>query len=196
MDLIEARREQQTRQLVLMALTECADMPLSKIIKEMESDEDLLDALMSLSPRDMGLSASESAPNPATLSEVTGEVPAGPEAKVPDRAAAPKSKKKRKKESEPEAPKQRKTKKKAPPKAEDDAPDLALNLRTEEGRDQYDAQVAKALRQLGEEVASGEIRKIVGGSPAQVRASLDRLIEQGRVEYRGETRATRYWLAG
>lgn len=192
MDLIEQRRKEQNRQLVLMALTECGDTPLSEIMKQMQADEDLLDAFMSLSPKDLGMGDAAPAPvraeapvtAPDTTPKATEEAPKRRKAKAEaDDSAKPKKK--------------RSTKKKAPPrKQDDDTPELAFNLRTEEGRDQYDAEVAKALRKLGEEVAAGEIRKEVGGSPAQVRAALDRLIDQGRVEYKGNTRSTRYWLAG
>lgn len=189
MELIEQKRKEQGRQLVLMALVECADLPLSEIMLQMQSDEDLLDAFVSLTPRELGLVAWE-----APVSE--GVSPQQSEAK-----AAPSKPAKKRKEAPPKAgdvapKKKRQTTKKAPSQTDDDVPELEFNLRTEEGRIQYDGAVTKALRRIGGKVAAKDVREIVGGSPAQVRASLDRLIEQGRVVYEGKTRNTRYELAG
>lgn len=197
MNLIEQRRAEQNRQLVVMALKECADMTFAQILKELENDEELLDAMMGMSPNELsqGLSA------------------VGLERPVDDRPKARGAKKSPRKataldteaDDQPEeasvdhadkAPKKKRSTRKKSARPEVDAPELGFNLRTEEGRDQYDAVVAKALRSIGAKVSASELRSVVGGSPAQVRASLDRLIDQGRVEYEGKTRSTRYMLAG
>ncbi len=69
----------------------------------------------------------------------------------------------------------------------------AASLRTKEGRDAYDASVVAAFSGLGgKNIPARKIRAKVGGTPTQLRASLDRLIEARKVSFSGEKAATRY----
>lgn len=67
-----------------------------------------------------------------------------------------------------------------------------INTRTPEGRARYDAQILKLVGEADGPIAAATLRKKVGGTPLQVRASLNRLIESGQVQYQGRARATRY----
>lgn len=72
-----------------------------------------------------------------------------------------------------------------------------MNTRTQSGRAAYDAAVFEAIERLGgEQISAVQIRAAAGGSPAQARGAVDRLIESKRVVFEGKTRATRYSLAG
>ncbi|MHC4432488.1 MAG: hypothetical protein ACYTBS_11675 [Planctomycetota bacterium] len=74
------------------------------------------------------------------------------------------------------------------PKAKDGVP----NLRTVKGREEYDVLVFQALEKSGDWTPASFVRERAGGNEHQARASLNRLIESGRVEYRGRSNATRY----
>jgi len=67
-----------------------------------------------------------------------------------------------------------------------------INTRTAKGRKEFDAKILKILRQQDGWTAARAIRGITGGSPHQVRVSLNRLCESGDVEFMGQARATRY----
>lgn len=67
-----------------------------------------------------------------------------------------------------------------------------VNTRTPEGRTRYDEAVLSLVRESDGPIAAATIRKKVGGTPLQVRAALNRLIEAGQVEYQGRARAMRY----
>jgi hypothetical protein len=68
----------------------------------------------------------------------------------------------------------------------------AVNTRTKEGRVAYDKAVLDTVKGSESPIGATAIRKEVGGTPLQVRAALDRLIESGAVTYQGRARATRY----
>ncbi|NVB36922.1 hypothetical protein G6O69_03710 [Pseudenhygromyxa sp. WMMC2535] len=69
------------------------------------------------------------------------------------------------------------------------------NVRTEEGRDAFDAEVLGALESLGgQELSATAVREAIGADPMQLRASLNRLIEKGAVTFTGKARGTRYTL--
>jgi hypothetical protein len=68
----------------------------------------------------------------------------------------------------------------------------AVNTRTKEGRVAYDEAVLGTVRDADSPIGATAIRQEVGGTPLQVRAALDRLIESGAVSYQGRARATRY----
>lgn len=70
-----------------------------------------------------------------------------------------------------------------------------LNTRTAAGRESMDAAVSAALESAGTAGAE-EIRASVGGSSAQVRESMVRLMEAGSVTRKGEKRGTRYTWKG
>ncbi|MCA9695112.1 MAG: hypothetical protein KC636_36370, partial [Myxococcales bacterium] len=68
-----------------------------------------------------------------------------------------------------------------------------VNTRTQDGRDTYDKAMLDALqRSNGKQVAAPELSAAVGGTPQQVRTSLARLIEAGKVTWTGQARGTRY----
>jgi len=68
-------------------------------------------------------------------------------------------------------------------------------LRTAAGREEYDARVLGVLKSKADWSTSQEVREASGGDPHQVRASLNRLIQSGRVHYKGRARGTRYKAA-
>ncbi len=68
------------------------------------------------------------------------------------------------------------------------------NTRTAKGREQIDRAIAEFLAQAGTASAE-EIRAEVGGTAAQVRESLGRLIKAKKVTKSGQRRGTRYnWV--
>lgn len=69
------------------------------------------------------------------------------------------------------------------------------NTRTATGRQALDARILAALKKRKEPAASSDLTTATGASMLQVRASLHRLIEAGKVARTGETRASRYALA-
>lgn len=70
------------------------------------------------------------------------------------------------------------------------------NVRTESGREAFDAEVLAALKEAGgENVAATEIRNSLSADPTQLRTALNRLIERGVVSFTGKARGTRYSLA-
>ena len=69
------------------------------------------------------------------------------------------------------------------------------NTRTATGRQALDARILAALKKRKEPAASSDLTTATGASMLQVRASLHRLIEAGKVSASGNTRATRYALA-
>jgi len=69
------------------------------------------------------------------------------------------------------------------------------NTRTNEGRAMMDRAVLEAIVALGSVAVSSEmVRARIGGTPAQVRESLNRHIEAGDVSFSGKARGTRYTL--
>jgi len=67
-----------------------------------------------------------------------------------------------------------------------------VNTRTPEGRERYDDAVLALVRGSNGPIAAATIRDRLGGTPLQVRAALNRLIETKQVEYHGRARAMRY----
>ena len=67
-----------------------------------------------------------------------------------------------------------------------------LNLRKIADREIYDAQLIAFLKKKKGWLAAKEIRHRCGGDPHQARAGLNRLIESGHVEYKGQANAVRY----
>lgn len=68
----------------------------------------------------------------------------------------------------------------------------SVDTRSASGRDAYQRQVLEAIRAGKDYVSAVEIRAKTGGTPQQFRAAVNRLIEDGDVEFRGKARATRY----
>lgn len=70
------------------------------------------------------------------------------------------------------------------------------NVRTETGREAFDAEVLEALKQHGgDNVAATTLRNSLDADPTQLRTALNRLIERGIVTFTGKARGTRYSLA-
>ena len=67
-----------------------------------------------------------------------------------------------------------------------------LNLRLQADRDIYDAKLLSFLKQKKNWKSAQEIRDACGGKDFQARASLNRLIESGKVEYKGRANGVRY----
>ena len=67
-----------------------------------------------------------------------------------------------------------------------------FNLRTAEGRDALDEAVYAILEAAGPDAALASSDIKINATPAQLRASLARLIEQERVTWSGQARGTRY----
>jgi hypothetical protein len=68
-----------------------------------------------------------------------------------------------------------------------------VDTRSAQGRAQYEREVLGVLTRSKSPTNAQEIRRQVGGTPAQARAALNRLIETGEAQYEGKARATRYW---
>ena len=66
------------------------------------------------------------------------------------------------------------------------------NLRSAEGRVEFDNAVLSAVAKSPDPVAMGDVLNTVGGSPPQIRSSLGRLIDAGQVTSTGKTRNMRY----
>lgn len=67
------------------------------------------------------------------------------------------------------------------------------NTRTQAGRDAIDAEISTFLETAGT-VAAEDVRAAIGGTAAQIRDSLTRLMDAGSVVRTGERRGTRYTL--
>ncbi len=70
-----------------------------------------------------------------------------------------------------------------------------VDTRTAKGRHAYDAAMLRALRNAGRAVSAPELAREVGGTPLQIRTSLSRLINAGKVTWTGRARGTRYEAA-
>lgn len=68
----------------------------------------------------------------------------------------------------------------------------AVNTRTAEGRKDHDNSVLSYLKGYKRWASSVQVSEVVGGTTKQARQSLNRLIEQGLVMYKGRTHGTRY----
>ncbi|MEL6185636.1 MAG: hypothetical protein AAFU79_13520 [Myxococcota bacterium] len=66
------------------------------------------------------------------------------------------------------------------------------NMRTDEARAAFDKEVYGLLKAEGGKVSAEAMRAELGGTPDQLRKSLVRLMEAGRVKRTGKLRATRY----
>ncbi|NVB38789.1 hypothetical protein G6O69_13190 [Pseudenhygromyxa sp. WMMC2535] len=67
-----------------------------------------------------------------------------------------------------------------------------VNTRTPEGRKAYDAAVFAVVENAERPIKAPEITAEVGGTALQVRKSLARLIDRGRVTWEGKARGMRY----
>ena len=87
----------------------------------------------------------------------------------------------------------------AAPKASNDATPsekpAEVNTRTPASRDAFDATVFAAIQSIAGPAGAGAIQKLTGGTNMQVRSACNRLIEAGRLSWRGKARGTRYQVA-
>lgn len=70
-----------------------------------------------------------------------------------------------------------------------------VNTRTPSGRRRYDQAVLHVLKVASTPLSAPQIRDRVGGTPLQTRTALNRLIENGKVQWTGKARGTRYVLS-
>lgn len=175
--------------VAIETIRENLDMTVGKVIEDLsELDTDRYHAAM------VGLTFREILahlrPEESAIFEDQSEEPAGQliEADFANSNAKPPkvSKKKNKAASKSEAtPAVKKEKKKAPPRKVQGS-----LLRTSTSN--FDNKVLEALKKF-EKASMQDIRDSVGGSPARVRAALNRLIESGAAGFEGKTRSTRYF---
>ena len=71
----------------------------------------------------------------------------------------------------------------------------AVNVRTPAGRAAYDNAVLETVAGAGRDISAQQVRSKVGGTPAQARAALNRLIEANKIGYKGKARATKYYAS-
>ena len=95
------------------------------------------------------------------------------------------------------APRRRRALPSRPGKPGPRTPTQKLNLRKQADRDVYDERMlaaagAKKKGKRGYWWSAVELRAVTKGDPHQARASLNRLIESGQVEYQGRTMSVRY----
>jgi hypothetical protein len=163
--------------VAIETVRENLDMALGKILEdlgELDTDRYLL-GMTSLTFREL-------------LSELSSEVTREPngveEGSTGDVIEADfVTKKSRAKAATPVKPAVKKEKKKAPPRA----------VSAESSKSSsFDDAVLAALNRF-EKASMNDIKDHVGGSPAKVRASLNRLIESGVAGFEGKTRSTRYF---
>ncbi|MEM6996322.1 MAG: hypothetical protein AAF721_37795 [Myxococcota bacterium] len=69
----------------------------------------------------------------------------------------------------------------------------SVDVRKAAGRKAYDKAVLAVVIEASGPTSAQEVRKSVGGTPAQARSALNRLIEGGRIGSQGRARATRYF---
>ena len=117
----------------------------------------------------------------ADVLSVLGELAAG------DAAAAPKPKRPKGKAAS--------TAKSAPASSTPPPPRKGnVVTRTKAGREAFDKAILAALAKLGPNARAVKIRGEVGGTAAQVRTALNRLIEDGKATFDGKASATTYSL--
>lgn len=71
----------------------------------------------------------------------------------------------------------------------------AVNVRTPAGRIAYDDAVLATVAEAGRDISAQQVRSKVGGTPAQARAALNRLIDLNKIGYKGKARATKYYVS-
>jgi hypothetical protein len=71
----------------------------------------------------------------------------------------------------------------------------SVNTRTPEGRKAYDTAVLAVVAESERPIKAPEITSRVGGTALQVRKSLARLIELGKITWEGKARGMRYSVA-
>lgn len=68
-------------------------------------------------------------------------------------------------------------------------------MRNPKGRAAYEESVLATVKSAGGAISAQGVRAAVGGTPAQARTALNRLIQRGVLGYAGRARATTYFLA-
>lgn len=80
----------------------------------------------------------------------------------------------------------------APARRSESGGSKEVNTRTPEGRKRYSEAVLKLVQESKGPIAATDIRDRLGGTPLQVRAALNKWIEEGKISYQGQARAMRY----
>jgi len=83
----------------------------------------------------------------------------------------------------------------APARRSEGGASKEVNTRTPEGRKRYSEAVLKLVQEAKGPIAATDIRDRLGGTPLQVRAALNKWIEEGKITYQGQARAMRYSAA-
>lgn len=71
-----------------------------------------------------------------------------------------------------------------------------VDVSTPAGRAAYDDVIANAIVAAKDWINAEGIRKLTPGTSKQRRASLNRLVEGGRIKYKGQARGTKYIATG
>ncbi|NVB36748.1 hypothetical protein G6O69_02815 [Pseudenhygromyxa sp. WMMC2535] len=67
-----------------------------------------------------------------------------------------------------------------------------VDMRSSDGREAFERRILAYMRNQDGYIPARQVQENVGGSMAQLRRALNRLIEQGLVTYKGRARGTRY----
>lgn len=185
-DIIKQQQAEANTKICIQAVKENIDQSLKVVIDELEdAGGDFMVHLMQMSWREILLALTASSMgsyDPAFESEDSDEEEEDEVEEVEEEeeeeeevVAAPK----RRNRTPPTA---KSTTSLKPPVAKTSSPD-------------YHKAVKKAVKKFKEGAALADVQGEVGGSPAQVRAVLNRLIEDGELSKEGSTRSTRYFVA-
>lgn len=162
------------RQICIDLLRQSPEMTLGEIHKLSKGSLGRIFDAISVSELIRGEASSDGAPAPA-------------KAKAPSRRG-------RKVEAAPEAAAPAPAEKAAPADKTPPRPGK-VNTRTPAGRKAYDEALLAALGAIAKPVGVAKLMARVGGTNLQARASLNRLINAGKVTWTGKARGTKYSVA-
>ena len=188
-----------SRAIAAQMVLENLDKPIGEVIEELKGlhTEAYHSALMEMTTKELMMFIVDSTDEP-----VEEEKPKNRRASTRAKKASASSSAEKPK-AKPKAAKSdggKKRKKKAPPRTESKATgkdDKKEPSPRSAQRDAFDDIVFKAVKEFANaegRVSMAEIKDHVSGSPAQIRASLNRLIEEQKINFEGQTRATRYFI--
>lgn len=115
---------------------------------------------------------------------------------APAPAKAPKRRGRKAESAAPEAPAEAPAAAEKAPAEKAPARPGKVNTRTPAGRKAYDEALFAALEAIGKPVGVAKLMARAGGTNLQARASLNRLINAGKVTWTGKARGTKYSVAG
>ncbi len=190
-DIIKQQQTEANTKICIQAVKENIDQSLKVVIDELEdAGGDFKDHLMQMSWREILLALTASSMGssaPAFESEDSDEEE---EEEVEEVEEEEEEEEDEEEEEVVAAPKRRK---RAAPTAKSPTALKAPVAKT--SSPDYHKAVKKAVKKFKEGAALADVQGEVGGSPAQVRAVLNRLIEDGELSKEGSTRSTRYFVA-